>query len=134
MRLHGAAGLPENGRLFAFGGNELFRGYDIRQRQGNMNWIASLEWRVPLWREMGLSMCDHVATGNNLYAALFCDTGNSYINGHTLGSIAYAPGIGLRWDVSWFGLIERTTLRFDVARTINDNSPWQFWVGIQHPF
>jgi len=134
MRLHGAAGLPDNGRLFPFGGSDLFRGYDIRQRQGSMNWIASLEWRVPVWQNMNLSMCDHVATGNTLYAAFFCDTGNSYINGHQLGSIAYAPGIGLRWDVSWFGLIERTMLRLDVARTVNDNSPWQIWVGIQHPF
>jgi len=26
------------------------------------------------------------------------------------------------------------TLRFDVAKTVNDNTPWQFWFGIQQPF
>jgi hypothetical protein len=36
--------------------------------------------------------------------------------------------------VIWLGLIERTTLRVDVAKTINVNAPWQVWVGVQHPF
>jgi len=48
--------------------------------------------------------------------------------------VAHALGVGLRLDVAWFGLIERTMLRFDAAKTINDSSPWQFWFGIQHPF
>jgi hypothetical protein len=32
------------------------------------------------------------------------------------------------------GLIERTTLRFDNAKTVNGSYPLQFWFGIQHPF
>jgi len=134
MRLHGAAALPQDGLLFAFGGGDLFRGYDNSQREGSMNWIASLEWRVPVWQDIECPFCDHIATAKNLYTAFFCDTGNSYVNGHPTGPVAYAAGIGLRLDVSWFGLIERTMLRLDLAKTINDNSPWQFWLGIQHPF
>ena len=42
--------------------------------------------------------------------------------------------LGLRLDVSWLGFLERTTLRFDFARTINSSAPLQFWFGIQHPF
>jgi hypothetical protein len=134
LRLHGAAGLPLNGRLFAMGGDDLFRGYDLSQRQGSANWIGSVEYRVPLWQDIEYGVCDNIAVAKNLYAALFCDVGNAYLEGHSLGPTAYALGVGLRLDVSWFGLIERTTLRFDVAKTVNDNSPWQFWFGIQHPF
>jgi hemolysin activation/secretion protein len=134
LRLHAAAALPQDGLIFAFGGGDLFRGYDNSQREGSLNWIASLEWRVPLWQDIDYQCCDHIVTAKNLYAAFFCDTGDSYINGHQTGPVAYAPGIGLRLDVSWFGLIERTTLRFDVAKTINDCTPIQFWFGIQHPF
>jgi hypothetical protein len=43
-------------------------------------------------------------------------------------------GLGLRVDVAWLGLIERTMLRLDVAKTINSNAPVQFWIGVQHPF
>ncbi len=134
LRLEGAAALPNDGRFFAFGGGDLFRGYDNTQRQGSMNWIGSVELRVPLWEDIEQPFCDHVATTKNLYAALFWDTGDSYVNNHSLGPIANALGVGIRLDVSWFGLIERTMLRLDVAKTINDNTPWQFWVGIQHPF
>jgi hypothetical protein len=37
-------------------------------------------------------------------------------------------------DVAWVSFVERTTLRFDFAKTVNERSPVQFWFGIQHPF
>ena len=33
-------------------------------------------------------------------------------------------------DVAVFSFIERATFRFDVAKTINAATPWQFWFGI----
>jgi hypothetical protein len=48
--------------------------------------------------------------------------------------IAHAVGLGLRVDVAWLALIERTTFRFDVAKTVNSSAPVQFWFGITHPF
>ena len=45
-----------------------------------------------------------------------------------------ALGLGLRFDVVWFSFIERTTVRFDVAKTVNAASPVQFWLGIQYAF
>src|SRR5262249_47267228 len=114
MRLYGAAALPNNGLFFALGGGEMFRGYDLSQRQGSMDWVGSVEWRIPLWQDIEYPVCDGVAMAKNLYAALFWDCGNAYMMGHETGPIAHALGVGLRLDVSWFGLIERTTLRFDV--------------------
>jgi hypothetical protein len=134
FRIHGAAGWPENARLFALGGGDLFRGYDQRQRQNNMNWVGSIEWRVPLWQDLDYPVCDHVATFKSLYATIFWDCGDAYFDGHSMGPVAHCFGAGLRLDVSWFGLIERTMLGIDFAKTINDSTPLEVWLRIQHAF
>ncbi len=134
MRAYGAGALPDTAPLFPLGGGNLFRGFDVQQRQGNLTWVGSAEWRVPLWKGVDYDFCDHVGTVKNIYGAAFYDVGNSYLGGHELGSTAHAFGGGLRVDLAWFGLIERTMLRLDVAKTINANSPWQFWLAFQHPF
>ena len=50
------------------------------------------------------------------------------------GTVAHAVGAGVRVDVAVFSFIERATLRFDVAKTINDATPFQFWFGVQHAY
>ncbi len=134
FRLYGAAGLPNDAQFFSLGGGDLFRGYDVRQRQGSMVWLGSVEWRVPIIKDLDWDCLDHVAGLRGIYAAAFYDVGNAYVNGHETGPVAHALGAGLRLDVSWIGLIERTMLRFDVAKTVNDSTPWQFWFGIVAPF
>jgi hypothetical protein len=133
-RLYGAAALPENAQVLALGGGEHFRGFDLSQRQGNLVWIASLEWRIPLIQGVEWDCCDHVAGVRNVYAAAFYDVGDCYLNGRSEGPVAHAVGMGLRVDVAWFSLIERTMLRFDVATAVGSNAPVQFWFGIRHPF
>ncbi len=133
-RLYGAVGLPSKGEYFPLGGNDRFRGFDIRERQGSVTWVGSLEWRVPLARGLAWDFCDHVVGVRNIYAAAFYDVGDATVRGHSLGGVAHAVGAGLRADVAWLSFIERTIVRFDVAKTVNVGSPWQFWVGIMHPF
>jgi hypothetical protein len=133
-RLYGAAALPNNAEVFTLGGGEQFRGFDLSERQGNLIWLASVEWRVPLVRGVTWDCCDHVAGIRNIYGAAFYDVGNAYLNGHPSGPIAHAVGGGLRLDVAWFSFIERTILRFDVAKTINSSAPVQFWFGVRQPF
>ena len=131
-----------NGGLRSDSGNVRFADNGGRScnggRQGELVAVnlgsGEFEWRVPLATNVHWDCFDHVAGVRNIYAAPFYDVGNAYVNGHQLGSIAHAVGAGLRVDVTWLGLIERTTLRFDVAKTLNGNYPWQFWFGIQHPF
>jgi hypothetical protein len=133
-RIYGAAGLPSDGQFFTLGGSELFRGFDLRERQGNAVWVASVEWRLPIARHVEWDFADHMAGVRNVYVAAFYDVGNAYLHGHEVGPLAHAVGAGLRIDTAWFSLIERTTLRFDFARTLESTTPWQFWFGIQHPF
>ena len=134
FRVYGAAALPNTGRFFTLGGAEMFRGFDLRERQGSLAWIGSVEWRVPLVTGVQWDACDHVMGLRNAYTALFYDAGDMFVSGHSLGPVAHAVGAGLRLDVAWFSLIERTILRFDVAKTVNAPTPVQFWFGVQHPF
>ena len=134
FRAAGAVALPNNGQFYALGGGDNFRGFELAQRQGNMLWLGSVEWRVPLVTNIGCDFVDHIGSIRNIYLAPFYDVGNAYLNGQALGTNAHAVGAGLRVDITWLGMIERTTLRFDVAKTVNGSYPVQFWFGIQHPF
>lgn len=134
FRLGGAWATPRDGLFFALGGGDQYRGFDLRERQGSATWVGSIEWRVPIVQNVCWDVCDHVAGVRNVYVAPFYDVGNAYVDGHSQGGVAHAFGVGLRIDTVWLGLIERTMLRFDVAKTVNSNTPWQFWFGISHPF
>lgn len=134
FRLGGAVGLPEEGTFFTLGGGDRFRGFDLRERQGSATWVGSIEWRLPIAQNVCWDLCDHVATVRNVYLTPFYDIGDAYVNDQSLGPVAHAFGVGLRVDVTWLGLIERTMLRVDVAKTVNQATPWQVWFGIQHPF
>lgn len=129
-----AGALPDDGEYFALGGATLFRGFDLAERQGSMLWVGNLEWRLPLVRRVCWDGYDHVAGIRNIWLAPFYDVGNIYVNGQSFRGTAHALGVGLRFDVAWFSFIERSVLRLDVAKTINDASPWQIWLGVQHAF
>jgi len=134
FRAYGAVGLPNRAEYFPLGGSELLRGFDLAQRQGSITWVASAEWRVPLARHLVWDALDHSIGVRNVYAAAFYDLGDAYLKNQSLGPVAHSVGMGLRLDVAWFSFIERTTLRFDVAKTVNADTPVQFWFGIKHPF
>ena len=134
FRLAGEYALPQNGLLFALGGGDYYRGFDLSQRQGSATWVGSVEWRVPVFRNVEWDFVDHFGGVRNVYLVPFSDVGNAYYRGHPEGPTAVDVGLGLRVDVAWLGLIERTMLRLDVAKTVNSNAPVQFWIGVQHPF
>jgi hypothetical protein len=69
-----------------------------------------------------------------VWGTAFYDVGRVYANGRGVGDVAHAVGAGVRVDVAIFSFIERATLRFDAAKTINANTPFQFWFGLQHAF
>jgi hypothetical protein len=126
--------LPDRGQFFALGGGTLFRGFDLAERQGSMLWVANAELRLPLAREVEWDALDRTAGVRNVWLAAFYDVGAIYVNGHRNGNVAHALGIGIRVDTAIFSFIERATLRIDVAKTLNANSPVQVWFGVQHPF
>jgi hypothetical protein len=134
FRLYGAFGLPNYVQYFALGGGELFRGFSLAQRQGSALWVGSLEWRFPVVRNVNWSCFDHALCLRNIFAAAFCDVGDVYLKGQSVGGISEAVGAGLRLDVAWFTFVERTIFRIDAAKTLNSTAPMQVWAGIEHPF
>jgi hemolysin activation/secretion protein len=112
----------------------LFRGFDLAERQGSAAWVANVELRLPLVREVEWDILDHIFGGRNLWLATFYDVGAIYVDGRRIGNVAHALGVGLRLDLAVFSFIERALLRLDVAKTLNAATPWQIWFGIQHAF
>lgn len=133
-QLYGAIGLPDQRQYFSLGGSQLLRGFNLGQRQGNAVWVSSLEWRLPIVKELRWDACDHVAGLRHIYGALFYDAGDAWLKGQTLGPVAHSVGVGLRLDVAWISMIERTMLRVDAAKVVNADTGVQFWFGVQHPF
>lgn len=133
-RISGASGWPDDGLYFALGGSTLFRGYDLSERQGNAIWVGNLEWRAPIVQHVEWDVCDHTVGLRGVQLAAFYDVGAAYVNGHRSGPVAHALGGGLRWDVAVFSFIERAVFRLDVAKTVNDSTPVQVWIGFLQPF
>ncbi|GIW80971.1 MAG: hypothetical protein KatS3mg105_2778 [Gemmatales bacterium] len=133
-RVYAGVGFPDRVQFYALGGGTNFRGFNLGERQGSVAWVGSLEWRVPLCHRVVWDVADHVAGVRNIYGAAFYDVGATYVRGRQVGNVAHALGVGLRFDIAWFAIIERSIFRIDAAKTINDATPWQFWIGIKHPF
>ncbi|MFL5329335.1 MAG: M1 family aminopeptidase [Gemmataceae bacterium] len=134
MRGAAAYATPRDGLFYALGGSTLFRGFDLAERQGNALWVTNIEWRIPLVRHIEWDTCDHIAGLRGIYLAPFYDVGAIYVDGRQVSNVAHAVGVGLRWDVAWFSFIERSVIRLDVAKTINESSPVQLWIGFLHAF
>jgi hypothetical protein len=126
--------LPDQGQFFALGGGTVFRGFDLAERQGSMLWVANVELRYPLFRDVTWDVLDHCVGARGVWVAAFYDVGAVYANGRSVGGVAHALGGGLRVDIALFSFIERATLRFDVGKTLDAATPFQFWFGVQHPF
>ncbi len=134
LRLYGGTSMPGRGEFFSMGGSMYFRGFDLAQRQGSTIWVGSAEWRLPVARNLHVDACDHVFSLHDIDVVPFYDVGNVYTYGRSVGPTAHAVGTSFRFDVSWFGFVERTLLRFDIAKTLNVSSPIQFWFGVGVPF
>jgi hypothetical protein len=90
--------------------------------------------RVPVLKTPECDVCDHIAGLRSVYLAGFYDVGEIYANGDSVGGVAHALGLGVRLDVVFLSLLERTSLRFDVAKALNEQSTTQMWFGVLQPF
>jgi len=126
--------VPGRGQFFALGGSQLYRGFDLQERQGSALWVANVEARMPVFRDVRWNFVDRILGVRNVDLAAFYDVGAIYNNGDRINNTAHAVGAGLRVDLAFFSFIERAVVRFDVAKTVNAATPVQFWFGVQQPF
>ncbi len=154
LRLDGARARWYRGSTTRAGRSALAARWRCRRTASSSRWAAatcSAAWAWPTGRathsgsaasngacrccsDLNEEYCDHVAGLRNVYLAPFYDVGAAYLSHKQIDNVAQAVGVGLRLDVVWVGMIERTTVRLDFAKTINAQVPWQFWFGVQQPF
>lgn len=93
----------------------MVRGYPIAYDVGDMYWLASLEYRLPLWY-LNRGVGTLPAFGRNVSAAVFVDAGNAFNNPSVasgtpstvseLGSAAItAPLIGVGAELTWRAIV-----------------------------
>ena len=135
LRAYGGFGAPNNAPLFRLGGGRRLRALDLSEDLGSSVWLSTLEWRMPIWREMDRAYLDHVVGLRNLFGALFCDVGQSYFHGRWTPVIP-GVGVGLRLDVALFSFLERANLRVDIAQPvgIGTRRTPTIWFGINQVF
>lgn len=132
-RVYGGWAWPDDSPFFRLGGGRRLRALDLVSQQGSSVWLATAEWRFPIWRAIDGDVLDHVVSFKNLYGAAFCDVGQSYFNGRW-GPVVAGPGIGLRMDVALFAFLERATIRMDLAQPIGVGGGPILWFGLNQVF
>lgn len=60
VRAFGGTSVPSYGQFFTMGGGEMFRAFDLAQRQGNSVWVGSAELRLPVSRNTSVDAVDHL--------------------------------------------------------------------------
>jgi hypothetical protein len=137
IRAYGGVGGPRDAQLFQLGGPTRVRGMSWNTRDGNALWMASAEWRFPIWKDIDCDVCDHVLRMRHVYGVAYYDGGQMFRSGRTMGGhfgVVHSMGAGLRWDMAIFSFIERFTLRLDVAKMMETSEPMQMWFGLSHAF
>ncbi|MFO0851238.1 MAG: hypothetical protein U0871_22180 [Gemmataceae bacterium] len=85
---------PGRGQFFTLGGSTLFRGFDLKERQGSFLWATNAEVRVPVCRDVRWNTLDSVFGVRNVYVAGFYDAGAIYNSGNVVGGTAHARDRG----------------------------------------
>jgi hypothetical protein len=135
FRVYGGYGAPDNAPLFRLGGGRRLRALDLSQFTGSSVWLATLEWRYPLWREIDRDLLDHIVGVRNLIGAVFYDVGQSFFHG-AWDPVVHGVGVGLRVDVALFAFLERAALRVDIAQPVGIGTRHGpvIWFGLNQVF
>jgi hypothetical protein len=135
VRAYGGFGAPDTAPLFRLGGGRRLRALDLSQFTGSSVWLATLEWRYPLWREIDQDFLDHTVGLRNLIGAIFYDVGQSYFHGEW-NPVVHGVGVGLRVDVALFAFLERAVLRIDIAQPLGIGTSLGpvLWFGLNQVF
>jgi hypothetical protein len=135
VRVYGGFGAPDTAPLFRLGGGRRLRALDLSQFTGSSVWLATVEWRYPLWREIDRDLLDHTIGIRNLVGAIFYDVGQSFFRGEWQ-PVVNGVGVGLRVDAALFAFLERAALRVDIAQPVGIGTKFGpvIWFGLNQVF
>jgi len=128
-------GHPNDKNLFTLGGQHGLRGYNRKDVRGSIMFLASLEMRFPLARDLELYCLDNLIGLEAVHGALFFDAGQAWYDDFSASSLKKDAGAGLRFEVSLGSFLEKVIVRADVAQAVNDsNEDTRFWFSVGHAF
>jgi hypothetical protein len=138
LRVTGAASVGEDRRVFYLGGPYTLRGYDYQDFIGTKMWLASLEYRFPLF--------DYIIFGwpgrwgfSNIGGTVFFDIGNTWIdrwpkifdsdsNHFQLDDAKADFGFGAYMDIGYFLMSFQFAWPTDLYR-VDQNMKFHFAIG-----
>lgn len=121
--------------LFQLGGPEGLRGYSRKEIKGAHMLLASLEYRLPLRREVKLYFLDNIFCLDKIQAVGFFDAGKAWYSSFKDAPFKKDLGLGLRFHFDLVGFLEKIILRIDLAQPINEpKEDPHLWFGISHSF
>ena len=135
-RLSGGWGGPADKQLFQLGGAEDLRGYRAKSVDGSRMLMGSVEYRLPLARTLAVPLPFNLVNLDAVQLAAFFDCGKAWDSGFSSQPFRKDAGLGLRFLFDTIGFLEKTVLRVDAARPVNDHSDheWRFWFELSQPF
>ncbi|MCK5581268.1 MAG: BamA/TamA family outer membrane protein [Candidatus Omnitrophica bacterium] len=135
LRLKYGKGYPDDKDLFKLGGINGLRGYGRKTIRGASALLGSLEYRFPIFENIGWGVLDNILRLESVGGVAFFDAGQAWFEDFEDTKLRKDAGFGLRFTINVGASLEKVIVRADVARAINDSSEdTRFWFSIGHSF
>ena len=90
--------------------------------------------RFPVTSEQEKSLLRNFLTFNKLSGVMFYDAGLPWDRDFSSTDIRQDIGLGLRFEVTILGFLEKLVNRFDIALPLNGKKDLHLWFDIKHVF
>ena len=134
VRVFGGLTNPPRRNLFSLGGVDSMRGYRQGRGDGASKLLGQVEYRFPISERRSETLLWRFITFNRLGGVLFFDTGRVWDDEYEEGDWREDVGLGLRFDTTILGFVERVMGRFDIAFPTDEWDHPQVWIFIGHTF
>lgn len=121
--------------LFDIGGSGSLRGYGSKEIQGSHCFFAGVEYRFPVLKDLKIYLPFDIANLNSIQGVFFIDAGKAWHSSYKESDFKKNAGLGLRFHFNICGGLERTSVRVDAAKPVNDpKQDIHYWFGINQAF
>lgn len=140
LALRGKCGIGDPGKvaLFTAGGSTGLRGYDDDFMKGSHLLAGAIEYRVPVASLLRWGVLDNTATFSEFQVVGFVESGKAWFDDYDSVDFISDAGIGFRAVIDLLGMLERATLRVDVAKPFDEDEKGEksphFFVGLGQTF
>lgn len=120
--------------IFKLGGTDTLRGFGTDEFETRNKFLYNLEYRFPLIKEKEESFLRDFFTFNGLSGVVFFDAGLPWERQIETDNVKCDLGVGLRFEVTLLGFLEKTSNRVDVAFPLDGSKDLHLWFQITQAF